>query len=421
MLNLIYIALACVFLFVYVWSFYNLPILAVGVRHLRKSRNKSAKGFFTGIDLPAFSIVVPVKNEDTVVGRLLDALSMLTYPADKMEIIIVEDGSCDGTLDICMKYAEESRRNVKILHRAVSNGKPSALNYGVMHAKGDIIAIFDADNVPAHDTLLNVCKYFEDPYVAAVQGRTLSINSEENMLTKFISYEEAVLSEVFLRGRDALNLYVNLTGSCQFLRRSVLENLKGFDEKALSEDIEISARITEKEYRIRYAPDVRSWQETPSDLRQLLGQRTRWLRGHIQAAFKYGRLMAKPNWKSIDAEAMLFSPLILIASLVTYFAAFYIILLPLTFSLLLQFLMQFAAVSLTSSLLVCGLALVYVSKQRSLASVLWLPFVYFYWSFQAFIALYAVLLILLRRPRKWTRTDKKGTVTNSKVLRSSTL
>ena len=134
-----------------------------------------------------FSIIVPVKNEEKVIGRLLDALLRLRYPKDKMEIIIVEDGSTDRTPDICKIYAEKNSGLIKVLHKPISNGKPSALNYGIKHASGEVIAVFDADSVPEPDTLMNVCKYFEDPQVVAVQGRILSINQDENMLTKFIS------------------------------------------------------------------------------------------------------------------------------------------------------------------------------------------------------------------------------------------
>lgn len=413
MLNLIYIALACVFLFVYVWSFYNLPILVAGVKNFRRGKRKSERRCFEDEGLPTFSIVVPVKNEEKVVGRLLDALSRLSYPADRREIIIVEDGSTDRTLEICRSYADEHGANLKILHRSFSNGKPSALNYGIECAKGEIVGIFDVDSVPAADVLLNVCKYFEDSSVAAVQGRMLSINSEENMLTKFISYEEAVWCETYLRGKDVLDLFVHLKGSCQFIRRNVLEKLKGFDERVLSEDMEISARLTERGYRIRYASDVQCWQESPAGLRQLFRQRTRWYRGTMEVAFKYGRLMAKLNKRNIDAEATLFGPFVLIASLVTYFGAFCTFFTAFPFDVLWRFAMQFTALVTTFTVFVCGFALVYASKPRKVANLLWLPFIYFYWSLQAFIALYAVLLILLRRPRVWAKTEKKGIITSA--------
>jgi cellulose synthase/poly-beta-1,6-N-acetylglucosamine synthase-like glycosyltransferase len=407
LLEIVGLALVGVLLVISLWGLYNVPILATGVKDFRKNRQKPQKKSLSAKFLPTFSIVVPVRNEGTVIGRLLNALSKLNYPVDKSEIIIVEDGSTDGTLDICVNYAKE-HADVKILHRSFSNGKPSALNYGLKHAKGEIVAIFDADNVPDANALMTAREYFDDPAVAAVQGKTLSLNSKENMLTEFISYEEAVWCEAYLRGKDILHLFVHLKGSCQFIRRDVLEKLEGFDEGVLSEDMEISARLTEHNYKIRYASDVVAWQESPSDLKTLFKQRTRWFRGTMEVAFKYGRLMARPSRMNLDAETTLFGPFILIASLLPYLAMFWGFFTYLPLDVLWRFVVQFAILTTTLTMFICGLALVYVSKPRRMKSVLWLPFIYLYWSLQAFIALYAVLLILLRRPKKWTKTEKKG-------------
>src|SRR3989304_2304532 len=146
-LEVVGLALVGLLLSICLWGLYNLPILAAGVQDFRNSRQKSAKKPLPSGRLPTFSIVVPVKNEENVIGRLLAALSKLNYPVDKREIVIVEDGSTDRTPEICVNYAKE-HTGVKILHRPISNGKPSALNYGLAHVKGDFVAIFDADNVP---------------------------------------------------------------------------------------------------------------------------------------------------------------------------------------------------------------------------------------------------------------------------------
>nr|MDO8045967.1 glycosyltransferase family 2 protein [Candidatus Baldrarchaeota archaeon] len=409
MINLVCIFLACFTLVVLAWSFYNLLILIAGIKNMRCSKRRVENSSYHEGYLYKFSIIVPVKNEEKVIGRLLDALLRLRYPKDKMEIIIVEDGSTDRTPDICKIYAEKNNGLIKVLHKSISNGKPSALNYGIKHASGEVIAVFDADSVPEPDTLINVCKYFEDPQVIAVQGRILSINQDENMLTKLISYEEAVSYEAYLRGKDVLELFVHLKGSCQFIRADILKKIGGFNE-VLSEDMELSVRLAEKGYHIRYAPDVRSWQENPSSLRRLFRQRIRWFRGTIDVAIKYGRLMTKLNKRNIDAETTLFGPFILIASIFIYFAALYTSFTASNFNALFYFLMQLSAIGTSITLIACGLALAYVSKPRKLANLLWLPFIYFYWSLQAFIALYAALLILLRRPQQWTKTEKTGVI-----------
>ena len=409
-LNLLYALLAVAFLAVYAWSFYNLPILVAGIRSARKSKKRTGESSVVHGDLPSVSIVVPVKNEKKVIGRLLDALAGLDYPAGKKEIIVVEDGSSDGTLDFCRNYAVEHNVKLRVLHKPYSDGKPSALNHGIKQARGEIVAVFDADSVPAEDALLKVVSYFEDDSVSAVQGRTLSINSEENMLTKFISREEAVWCEGYLRGKDDLNLFVRLKGTCQFFRRQVLKRLNGFDEGALSEDMELSARLTEQGHRIRYASDVKSWQESPSGLKQLLKQHVRWYRGDMEVAFKYGRLMASPSRRTVDAELTLFGPFVLIMSLLSLFAGGFLVFAPSPFGFVLELLMRSASVFGLASMFLCGLALICYSKPQGLRNALWIPFIYFFWILQSFIASYALLLIVLRRPRMWVRTEKSGAV-----------
>ncbi|MEM0007928.1 MAG: glycosyltransferase family 2 protein [Candidatus Bathyarchaeia archaeon] len=410
-MNLFYALVAFVILAVYAWTFYQIPILAVGVRHLMGPRRKK-KEVALGDDkgLPKVSIIVPVKNEEKVVGRLLEALLKLDYPTDKVEILVIEDGSTDKTVEICEKYAGRHTERVKLLHKPVSNGKPSALNFAFKHARGEIVAVFDADNVPERDVLKKAVAYFNDPSVAAVQGRLCSINADENMLTKLVSHEETAWCEAYLRGKDVLGLFVHLKGTCQFIRRDVLAKLGGFNEETLSEDMELSARLVENGYKIRYAFDVRSWQETPSQVWQLFKQRTRWFRGTMQVAFKYGRLIAKPTKKTLDAELTFLGPFVLIASLICYLLAIYTSFTALNLDALLQLLIYLSAVGTSLTLVICGFALAYVSKPRKLTNLLWLPFIYFYWSMQAFIALYAALLILLRRPYKWVKTEKTGVV-----------
>jgi cellulose synthase/poly-beta-1,6-N-acetylglucosamine synthase-like glycosyltransferase len=419
LLSLLYTVLICLIFAVSGWSLYNLPILISGVGILRVRKPKSEENSPDNENLPMFSIVVPMKGEEKVAARLLDALSKLNYPSDKKEVIIVEDGSTDRTIDVCFEFKERHGADIKILHKPFSDGKPSALNYGIKHARGEIIAIFDADSIPEPDSLLEACKYFGEPKVAAVQGRTLTVNSEENMLTKFISYEEAVWFDAYLQGKDVLNLFVNLKGSCQFIKRDVLEIVDGFDAKFLAEDMELSAKLIEHGYQIRYAPDVRSWQESPSNLKQLFRQRTKWYRGWMEVAFKYGRLMAKPSKITIDAEATLLGPFILIVSLATYLAAFLALFVPVPLGFFWNLVIQFSGTVTTLLMFLIGAALVCISRPRKSKNLLWLPFIYFYWSLQTFLALYAAALILLRRRRKWLKTDKKGIITSPEIVLES--
>jgi cellulose synthase/poly-beta-1,6-N-acetylglucosamine synthase-like glycosyltransferase len=386
------------------------PVLAAGVRRSLHGRGQKPAG--TGGELPSFSVLVPVKNEAHLVGRLFEAVAKQNYPKEKVEIVFVEDGSSDNTLQVCQALAAE-HGNVKVMQRELSNGKPSALNFGLAHCQGDIVAVFDADSVPDPDALLNVATYFDDSKVAAVQGRTLSINSKQNMLTQFISYEESAWCEVYLRGKDALGMFVHLRGSCQFIRRRVLQGLCGFDEGTLSEDMEMSARLTKEGYSIRYGGDVCAWQESPSSLRMLFRQRTRWFRGTMEVAFKYGRLMTKPTVKTFDAEVTLFGPFIIMASLLSYVVGSGAFFAQSPFNVVWRGFVVVSIIATTLTMLLAGAALVCASKNRGFRNLLWLPFVFGYWCVQGFIALYALVLILLRRPKHWEKTPKTGLVADS--------
>jgi biofilm PGA synthesis N-glycosyltransferase PgaC len=256
--------------------------------------------------------------------------------------------------------------------------------------------------------LSSAAKHFQDGSVVALQGRTLTVNSDTNMLTKFISYEESALYEVHMNGKEALNLFVYLKGSCEFIRRATLESLGGWSEEHLSEDMEMSARLTEKGHRIKYAPDVRSWQETPESLSQMFGQRVRWFRGFMEVALNYGRLIKRPSFKTLDAELTLFGPFVLIMSLIGYLLS------PLMFADMNGSIMLIVSLAgwfvLTASLFVGAMTLLYVAKPKRKRDVLWLPFLYAYWSFQVFLATWAFIKILCQASKEWKKTTKTGSV-----------
>mgnify|MGYP001381084878 CR=1 FL=1 len=402
----------------YVWTLYNIPVMAVGVRHLRRANKRRRTPKPDEERLPTVSILVPVKNEEKVVGRLLRVLVDMDYPEQKKEIIVIDDDSTDKTVEICRRYVERYPNLIRLVLKPTSNRKASALNYGLRYAKGEIVATFDADNVPEPDALMRAAEYFEDPSTAAVQGRICSINADQNRLTKFISYEEAVRYEVYMRGKDSLGLFVDLAGTCQFIRRSVLERVGGWDEESLCEDMEMSFRLTENDCNIRYASEIRSWQENPANVTQLIRQRTRWYRGSMEVGLRYGRLVKKLNRKRVDAELTIMGPYVVALCLASYLMALYSLVVPIPSDVVFTVMAQVASLFTFVTLLIAGLALIQVTKPLKVGNIMWLPFIYAYWSVQTFMASLALVQIVLRRPRRWTKTERTGVVTNS-TLKSS--
>lgn len=388
--------------------------MVAGVRDLKRNKKKKPQLIKQKAKkkegLPSFSVILPVTNEEKVMSRLLEAVSQLTYPVDKLEVVIVDDCSFDGTAEVCRKFTA-SHSNFKYFQRNVSLGKANALNYGLKKSSGEIIAVFDADNVPDKEVLSRAAKHFNDSEIVAVQGRTNSINAQENMLTQFIAYEDAVWCQAFLRGKEALGLFVHLRGCCEFIRKNILDSLGGFNENFLAEDIEISTRLIEQGYRIKYAPDIFTWQENPANIKGFIKQRIRWYRGYIEVALKYGKLLKHLNKLTIDAEFTLLLPFITIASFLLFTFASWGTLAAEPLNNALMICMIFSTSATYALIILAGLALIYHSKPRQPKSLLWLPFIFSYWFFQSVLAMYATLLILLRRPQKWLKTEKSGKIT----------
>ncbi|UCB60782.1 MAG: glycosyltransferase family 2 protein, partial [Candidatus Bathyarchaeota archaeon] len=326
------------------------------------------------------------------------------------------DGSVDRTVGICERYSGKFSNQLKLVRKPDSNGKPSALNYALKHATGEMIAVLDADSVLEPDALSRLTKHFEDQSIAAVQGRACSINANENMLAKFISYEETVRYETYIRGKAILKLFVPLTGSCYCVRRTILDEVGGWEDQALSEDMEMAAKLTERGHRIKYAPDVRSWQENPTSLTQLFSQRIRWFRGSMEVSLKYGRLLRNPSRTSFDAEMTLTGPFMFLPSILGYILGLLSLVFPLSQSSLLAIMSQGLMFVNTMTLFLIGLALIHLTKPKKVTSLLWLPFVYGYWMVQNLVALCAFAQIVLKRPRKWMKTARSGVATETNYV-----
>ena len=391
------------------WTVYNGSIIYVGVRTRRKNdsivraQNK---------EFPKFSIIVPTKDEEIVISRCLNGILELDYPKDKMEIIVVDGNSSDSTLKICSEFRDKHSDIIKLVNEKESRGKPAALNIAMSYVTGEIVGVFDADSLPEKDVLSKVASYFDDKQVTAVQGRTTSINEKNNILTRVISSEEKAWFQALLSGREQMQLFVPLNGSCQFVRLGVLKELGGWDENSLTEDVELALRLVEKKHLIKYAHDVCSGQETPSGLRELVQQRTRWYRGYMETALKYGRLLESLNKRTVDAEISMAGPFMMVVSLLSYVNWFFVALFLSENNPIIGFtgiVIALTAVSLVS----IGVGLTASEKPIKLRNLAWIPSIWIYWMLQMCIAGYAFLKLIFRRKRVWSKTVKKGFITSN--------
>jgi len=393
--------------FLLFWTLYNGSIIYAGIKNRRKNA-PSNRGNCK--ETPKFSIIVPTKNEETVIGRCLSSLLELDYPKEKIEIFVVDGNSSDSTCQVCSDFSAKYPGRLKLIREDGSRGKPAALNLAMAYVTGEIVGVFDADSVPEKDVLKKVTSYFIDQKISAVQGRTISLNEKKNLLTRVASMEERAWYQALLSGREKLKLFVPLNGSCQFIKRSVLEEIGGWDENSLTEDVELALRLVEKKHEIIYAEDVCCGQETPNGFRDLVKQRVRWYRGYMETSLKYGRLLDTLNRKTIDAEISMAGPFMMVISLLSYVnwcvAALF-------------FSQSNIAISITGIvilltailLLTAGVALLAIERPFKIRNLLWVPSIYVYWLVQMCIAGLAFLKLLFRRKRVWDKTVKKGFIT----------
>jgi len=196
----------------YGWTIYNLPALVAGLRRTLQRRGLTSfeQASLAKDSAPMFSIVVAARSEERVIGRLLDRLKSLDYSKQLYEVVVVEDGSTDATREICEKYATANPQLIRFFHSEDSRGKPHALNRALVECRGDIIAVLDADSFPNLDLLKRAAVYFEDSSLGAIQGMTVPINRDENMISKLSAYEEEGWFKIYMMGKEDLKLFVPL-------------------------------------------------------------------------------------------------------------------------------------------------------------------------------------------------------------------
>jgi len=238
---------------------------------------------------PTVSILIPAHNEEQVIGRILQGMTKLTYPKEKLQVIVIDDASTDKTGKIAEEYSKEYSY-VKVIHRSQKEGKKgkaSALNAGFKHANGEIILCFDADYYPQRDIVEKLTKEFVNPKVGAVQGRVVVLNEPQNMVTRLVALERIGGYCVDQQARNTLGLITQFGGTVGGFRRDLLESLGGWDESILAEDTDLTFRAYLAGYRVSYVNDAECYEEAVESWRAYWKQRYRWAKGHMQCALKH--------------------------------------------------------------------------------------------------------------------------------------
>ena len=247
---------------------------------------------------PVVTVQLPVFNELYVVGRLIDAACGMIYPKEKLEIQLLDD-STDETLDVVAQYVDRYRKlgfDIKQVRRTNRQGfKAGALKEGLVTARGEFVAIFDADFVPRPDFLLKTIPHFSaDPRTGMVQTRWEQLNFDYSLLTRtqamaldgHFVIEQAV--------RNKVGFFINFNGTAGVWRKECILDAGNWQEDTLTEDLDLSYRAQLRGWKFKYLNNVTSPAELPSEINALKSQQFRWTKGAIETA----RKVLPSVWKS---------------------------------------------------------------------------------------------------------------------------
>ncbi|WP_460677577.1 cellulose synthase family protein [Hymenobacter coalescens] len=249
---------------------------------------------------PRVTVQLPVYNELNVVERIIDAAAALDYPAGRLQIQVLDDSTDESVALAAARVAYHRARGLDIEHvrRPDRQGyKAGALAHGLASATGELVAIFDADFVPAPDFLRRTVPYFlPDERLGVVQTRWGHLNEEYSLLTELQAFGLNAHFLVEQVGRNAGHHFINFNGTGGVWRRRCIDDAGGWQADTLTEDLDLSYRAQLAGWHFRYLPHVVAPAELPAQMDALRSQQHRWNKGGAETARKHlRRVWASPT------------------------------------------------------------------------------------------------------------------------------
>jgi len=278
-------ALFCLSIFCIFWLFigYRLSLMAVS-KFVRKKC--SCNDRYTA----AVSVIVPAHNEEKVISEKLRNVLDLNYPKDMLDIVVVDDGSTDGTSKLAEDYMGWG---VKIIRQESRQGKPSAINLGLKYASGDVILITDANSFFEKNAVMKLVRNFSDLTVGGVGGRY-----EPHTEMQGIGLGDQVYwkNENFSKERESvIDSIVGMNGNIAAVRGDILRAAK-LEADSVTEDFELTVCIRKMGYRVIYEPEAYSWKLAPGNVKEGIVQKRRRSIGTIQTLMRHKDALFNPKY-----------------------------------------------------------------------------------------------------------------------------
>jgi cellulose synthase/poly-beta-1,6-N-acetylglucosamine synthase-like glycosyltransferase len=246
---------------------------------------------------PKVSVIIPAYNEEKVIRKTLESMIDTRYP--RKEIIFVDDGSIDKTLEIAKKF----KNNITILHK-VNGGKASALNYGLVYAKGEIIVVVDADTIIGKNSLKEIVKGFEiNENVAAVAGN-VKVRNRVNWITKCQALEYLVGIQVIRRAFDAFGSITVVPGALGAFKKSFVSDTGAYGKETIVEDFDQTIKLLKAGLITQGSVKAVAYTQAPDTLSDFAKQRKRWYRGNIQVLKRHSDALINPRFGNLQKLAL---------------------------------------------------------------------------------------------------------------------
>ncbi len=412
--------LAQILLFIFINSLWVTVYL--NFRDRKHTANKNIR--------PPVSVIVPAYNKGSVIRRTIEAVLNLHYP--KKEVIVVNDGSQDQTRKVCMEYAKKGKiKLINIKH----GGKSAALNVGVRAARYDIILTVDADSVPNEDSLEKLVGHFHDKEVGAVTGTMKSFQTKGTFIIfQFIEYIHMNFQRMCQSFFDAILI---CPGALTAYRKEAIQKAGMFSNDTLVDDFDMTVTLHKVGYKVVYEKTAKVFTFVPDTLKSLWNQRARWTRGGIQIVKKHSDVLFDKKSRGLAYfsfpmhMAWIVIPIIPFITIMVYtipnmaLVAYeylsklfslnpqVILHIPLLYRFIEQFIVDFFSLNNLTPIVVSGyvsiaifLGLLFLSF-RSVSEMFKpihiknLAFIFVYWFLMLFVFMYALVLEVTNRKRKW--------------------
>ncbi len=262
-------------------------VLLVGFAVAHKRRHGRAPPAGNLWPAPGVSVVIPAYNEEAGIAAAVRSMMASSYPGD-VEVIVVDDGSTDGTAGIVRGIGLPGVRLIS----QPNAGKPAALNRGIAAASHDILVLVDGDTVFQPDTIGHLVRPMHAPDVGAVSGNT-KVGNRAGVLGRWQHIEYVMGFNLDRRMFDMLRSMPTVPGAIGAFRRPALADVGGLSADTLAEDTDLTMALCRSPWRVVYEPAAVAWTEAPASLRQLWRQRYRWCYGTMQAMWKHKRAVAQ--------------------------------------------------------------------------------------------------------------------------------